>query len=228
MVSRVLSSVVCVLWVILLPVASDDFCGAFIDTSGRTHPAQTCGPQFCCGTCARRSCCSDRKYRLTLDAQRRCAERPTTTNNDNDKKSKLGTLLGSILGSIFPIIICVGLIICCFAPCCLIYKKCRKGGNRGSHTPNTTVINGPQQPFPQPPAAPGYQPSHPGYQPVPVDPGFGGQPMPTAPPSYNPANPAPGGYPAGPPMGPYPGQPMMPYPGQPYATPYNPSYTGHP
>lgn len=46
-------------------------------------------------------------------------------------KNKLPTVLGSTLGTIFPLILIVGVIICCVAPCCFCYKKCRKGGNRG-------------------------------------------------------------------------------------------------
>ncbi|XP_042354492.1 protein shisa-4-like isoform X2 [Plectropomus leopardus] len=189
MVSRVLSTLVCVLCVILLPAAWADTCSAYMDRDGYKHKNQQCGEYFCCGDCHTRSCCNSIRHRLTQEAQQRCG----AGGSSGIAKSKLGTLLGSILGSLFPIIICVGLVICCMAPCCLLYKKCRKGRSRGSQivTGPTSVISGPQQPF-----APSF-PSNPGYQPVPGQPGFGGLPNPSAPPphmgSYGPA-PQPGGF----------------------------------
>lgn len=142
--------------------------------------------------------------------------------------SNIAVLTGSILGAIFPILICVGLIICFVAPCCCFYKMCRKRHNRRHQTTTNTitVVSTPLQPL----SPAGYQPSYPGYQPVPFQPGHGGLSNPTAPPpSYWEAT-----SPAHSPVAFTPGQPMHPFPGQPYALspqsdelaqpPYNPSY----
>ncbi|XP_041801292.1 leucine-rich repeat extensin-like protein 5 [Chelmon rostratus] len=154
---------------------------------------------------------------------------PGASSMGYERQSSIVILLGSILGSVFPIILCVALIICCVAPCCLFYKKCRKGRNRRhqSVTNTTTVVNVPMQPL----SPSGYQP---GYQPVPVQPGYGGPPFPTAPPpSYLEAT-----DPARSPAAFSSGQPMYPLPGQPYGPPphldeceqppYNPSYGPNP
>uniref|UniRef100_A0A3P8S7Z6 Shisa N-terminal domain-containing protein n=1 Tax=Amphiprion percula TaxID=161767 RepID=A0A3P8S7Z6_AMPPE len=114
-----------------------------------------CMSYYCCGDCTYKYCCRDQTQRITQSQQEPCFNQDTL-----------------ILGSVFPIILCVGLIICCVAPCCLCYKKCRKGGNR-THT----VV----QPAVQPHSPGGYQPDYPGYHPVP---GFG-DPMPPAPPPYS-------------------------------------------
>lgn len=219
MVSRVLSSLVCVLCVILLPAVWADYCSSYRDMAGYSHDAQQCGSMYCCGDCNHKYCCSDWKQQLSQEKQQHCSGRP-----NYDKKNKIGTLLGSILGSVFPIILCVGLVICCVAPCCLFYKKCRKGRNQR----NQTVVNVPNQPL----SPFGNQPSHPGYQLTPTQPGFGGLPFPTAPPTYEVADPGrpPGAF--------TPGMQVIGYPGQPYAPPpnsnelaplpYNPSYPSYP
>ncbi|XP_070758859.1 protein shisa-5-like [Enoplosus armatus] len=223
MVSSVLSSLVCVLCVILLPAVWADYCSSYWDTDDFYHDTQQCVTQYCCGSCNKKYCCSETKYSLTEEEQEHCPERPYI-----QKRSRIAIILGSILGSVLPIVLCVGLIICCVAPCCLFYKKCRKRRNQRSRAVRntTTVVNVPQQPLP----ASGYQPSYPGYQPVPVQPGHGGPPVPTAPPpSYLEAT-----DPAHSPVAFSPGHPMYPFPSQPYAPPphlgelaqppYNPSY----
>ncbi|KAM9361653.1 uncharacterized protein ABDE67_022710 [Symphorus nematophorus] len=213
MVSRVLSSLVCVLCVILLPAVWAEYCKSYTDGYGQYHNTQNCGSQYCCGYCNHKQCCRDQRYRLNQD---RC---PGGTGS-KDKKKSLPALLGSILGSILPIALCVGLVICCVAPCCFCYKKCRKGGNR-SHPP---MMDAPMQPL----SPSGYQPGFPGYQPA--QPGFGGGlPNPAPPPYMDNHNPGLPGVPYGP------GQPMYPMlPGQLFAEPpqsdeleqppYNPSY----
>uniref|UniRef100_A0A3Q1FZJ2 Shisa N-terminal domain-containing protein n=1 Tax=Acanthochromis polyacanthus TaxID=80966 RepID=A0A3Q1FZJ2_9TELE len=184
------------------------YCTSYTDRSGVSHRTQQCTMSYCCGDCAYKYCCKNQAQRLTQSQQERCSSR---TGVNSNKTNRLGVLLGSILGSVFPIILCVGLIICCVAPCCLCYKKCRKGGNR-SHTGrpqiwlkhlcisinyfqmkldlwfysaviiSSTVVQPPVQPHSPGGYQPGgYQPGYPGYQPVP---GFGG-PMPPAPPPYS-------------------------------------------
>ncbi|XP_044067537.1 protein shisa-5-like [Siniperca chuatsi] len=225
MVSSVLSSLVCVVCVILLPAVCADYCSSYWDTDGFYHDTQQCVTQdFCCGSCEKKHCCSLKKYSLKQEG---CAGSPS-----DKKKHYIAMLLGSILGTIFPIILCVGLIVCCVAPCCLFYKKCRKGRNHRNQTVlyTTAVDNAPQQPlFPS-----GYQPSYPGYQPVHVLPGYGGPAVPSAPPpSYLEAT-----DPAYSPVAFTPGLPMYPFPDQPYEPqphpdklaqlPYNPSYCPNP
>ncbi|XP_029286544.1 protein shisa-5-like [Cottoperca gobio] len=200
------------------------YCSSFVDTDGYQHLAEQCGSRYCCGNCKRKYCCSDRIYYFSQAKQERCQG----SYPSHKKTNRTAIILGSIIGAGLPILFCVGLITCCVAPCCLCYKKCRKGHNRNPQTARfvTTVVNVPQQPL----APSGYQPSYPGYQPVPAQPGYGGLPNPTAPPSYIEAiNPV-----AIPP-----GLPMLPFPGQPYAPPpphtdefaplpYNPSYGPNP
>lgn len=223
MMSRVLSSPVCVLGVILLPAVWAVTCSSYRDENGRYHASQTCYTLYCCGSCNKIYCCDEMSYRMTSYNQEMCSHRPKTL----DKKKNIFLILGSILGSIFPLIFCVGLIVCCVAPCCLCYKKCRK--RQRSQTSAMTVINVPQQPH----SPSGYQPSYPGYQPVPVHPLPGGPPIPIAPPPYSEAN-----DPLYPPGAFSQGQPMYPFPGQPYAPPphshelqplpFNPSYGQNP
>ncbi|XP_067443008.1 protein shisa-5-like [Thunnus thynnus] len=230
MASVVVSSLVCLLCVILPPAVWADYCRGYWDTNGHFYDPQQCGTRYCCGNCNSKYCCSEKENRLPEEKQELCSMR-----SSYGKKSKIAILLGSIIGSIIPIILCVSLIICCVAPCCLCYKKCcRKGRNRSrthtSHVVMTTLTpaNTPQQPV----LPSGYQPSYPGYQSVPVQSGYEGPPVPTAPPppSYleSEADPAysPGLF--------SPGQPTYPFQLQPYTLPphsaelaqppYNPSY----
>nr|XP_046239244.1 protein shisa-5-like isoform X2 [Scatophagus argus] len=227
MVSRTLSALVCVSSVILLPAVWADECSSYWDTDGFYHETQQCVSQYCCGDCNNRYCCNEKKYRLTQEKQESCPGGVSL-----GQKRKIAILLGSILGSIIPIIVCVGLIICCVAPCCLFYKKCRKGRNQ-RHQPGTTtttaVYAAPQQPL----SPSGYQPSYPGYQPVPVQPGYGGSPDPTAPPpSYleatNPGHSS-AAFSPGHPMYPLPSQAWPPPHSDELAQPpYNPAYGPNP
>ncbi|KAM9860038.1 protein shisa-5-like [Aulostomus maculatus] len=224
MVSTSFSSLVCVLCVILFPIAWADYCTGYWDNLSVYHEVQQCGSIFCCGNCNRKYCCNKQILSFTQEAQGNCVDRPKF-----EKRSQFAVIAGSILGSIVPLVSCVSLIICCMAPCCLCYKKCRE---RRRQTVVNTVVHIPQQPH----ASLGYQPSYPGYLPVPVQPGYGGPLMPSAPPptyleATDPAF-SPGGFPQGHPM--YPLQPIN----QPYALPahpdglaeppYNPSYTPYP
>ncbi|XP_036958090.1 protein shisa-4-like isoform X2 [Acanthopagrus latus] len=195
-------------------ITAAEYCNRYQDTSGDYYDSQQCYSQYCCGYCTQRYCCADQRYRL---AQDRCSQ-----GTNQGGKNKLPTVLGSTLGTIFPLILIVGVIICCVAPCCFCYKKCRKGGNRGRQP-----VIGPGPMHPHSPSG-GYQPAYPGFQPGPAQPGFGGMPNPGAPPpSY--FNNDPGYNPAA--FGP--AQPMYPF-GQLFATPpdsdetvqppFNPAY----
>ncbi|XP_029908034.1 protein shisa-5-like [Myripristis murdjan] len=142
---RVSSSLaLALLCVTLFPSISADYCTSYWDRNGQYHDLKQCGFDYCCGNCYQKYCCSDSSYRLTADEQRRCPERPVHGGGKS-----FFTILGSVLGSVFPVITCVGIVICCLCPCCLLYKKCRKRGSRGHQT---VVINPP----PQPPTPSGY------------------------------------------------------------------------
>ncbi|XP_071778806.2 protein shisa-5-like isoform X2 [Centroberyx gerrardi] len=239
MVSGVLSSLACALFVTLLPAVSADDCPSYWDTSSDFHDVQQCGSSYCCGTCNKKYCCTDARFRLSQDKQERCTESSGIT-----KGKRIALLVGSILGTLFPIIICVCLIICCVSPCCFLYKKCQRRRSRRPQTViNTAVVNAPLQPSApsghQHPYQGGQYPGgqYPGYQPVPLQFGYGAQPMPTAPPpSYMEASYAPVSMP----YSPAPGQPVYPFqhPSQPHALPphlddlahppYNPSYCDGP
>ncbi|XP_054472208.1 LOW QUALITY PROTEIN: protein shisa-5-like [Anoplopoma fimbria] len=223
MVPGVLSGLVCVLCLILLPAVWADDCSSFEDRDGYHHKAQQCGNEYCCGNCKNKYCCSERIYHLSQTEQQDCYGKVCSYLRPVFKENRIALLLGSILGTILPIAFCVCLIICCVAPCCLFFKKCRKGRNQHPRA-TTALVNLPQHP-PYQPA--GYQPTYPGYQPVPAQPGYGSLPIPTAPPPYmeteDPAH-LPVAFPAGVPMGPFPGKPyaLPPHPDAPLA--YNPAY----
>ncbi|CAG5979553.1 unnamed protein product [Menidia menidia] len=155
MVSGAFSSILCVFCLALAQAAWADSCSSYWDEDNDFHEAQQCSA-FCCGYCAKRYCCSEKKYRFTQEKQERC---PGSTNN---KFKNIGIIVGSIIGSIVPIIVCATLIICCVAPCCFCYKKFRKRRSQRQIVVINSAGNTPQQPTS--PFA--YLPSYPGYQPV--------------------------------------------------------------
>ncbi|CAN9511814.1 unnamed protein product [Ophioblennius macclurei] len=217
MVSSATLAICCVLCVAVVPLARADYCKSYVDGYGVRHNSQQCGMEYCCGDCNRKYCCGDYRYQITEQEQNRCSDRPTLS-----KPSRIATILGSVLGSLLPILFCVGLVICCVAPCCYCYKKCRKG-NRQPTTPNTIVIpprphagpSGPQPPYPGQQPYPGH-PTYPGYQPVP---GFGLHSA-SAPPSYMESTQVPAAFTEGQPS--YPLQP--PQSNELAQPPFNPSY----
>ncbi|XP_040014935.1 protein shisa-4-like [Xiphias gladius] len=231
MVSSVLGSLVCV---ILHLAVCDDYCSSYWDTDGFYHDTQQCGFQYCCGDCDKKYCCSGQENHLTQEKQEGCGGRPS-----NEKQIRAAAVLGGIFASIFPIILCVVLIVCCVSPCCLFYK-CRKGTDQRQQSRTnvrlkfslcrklhcqtlrctdcavviytTNAVNAPQQPV----SSSGKKLSFPGYQPVLVLHGYGGSPTPTAPPhSYLEAT-----DPARSPVPPPQRQPM--YPLQPLGQPHAP------
>ncbi|KAJ8400896.1 hypothetical protein AAFF_G00392500 [Aldrovandia affinis] len=143
-----------------------------------------CGSyQYCCGTCDNKYCCSNSMKILTDD----CFF--SRSNGDN-----IITISSTVVGFvIFTILI----ISCCVCPCCCLYKMCRKPTPVVATT-TTTVMHTAYTPQPNPGQA--YQGAqYPGYQPVPVQPGFGGQPMPSAPYQGQPYSPPYQGQVSGPP-----------------------------
>ncbi|XP_077386292.1 protein shisa-5-like [Festucalex cinctus] len=207
MVSPVLSIFVFVSCVIFLPATWAEDCSSYWDDSGVRRDGHECGNMFCCGTCGKKYCCAEKTRQLT---QELCDDWPRF-----EKHSRPVILLGSILGAVIPIIFCVGLITCFVAPCCLLYKKCRKRNSRQRQNVTSTFVAAPHQPA----SPPQHQPSHPGYQPVPVPPHYGGPTVPTAPAGLP-------GYMGGAPPVYTPGLP--PRPDQHSQPPYNPAYGFNP
>ncbi|XP_033483253.1 protein shisa-5-like [Epinephelus lanceolatus] len=185
-------------------------------------PYQKCFTGFCCGSCLRRYCCQDSVFRFSEDEQEDC----------DDTFSYHYTPLPMVLGIGGFITILLIFICCCVCPCCCLYKMCRKPRPVIATTTHTTVVTTAPQQYPQQPTAtPGLPQTYQGgqyqpYHPVPVQPGYGPQPMQTSPYHGQP-------YVPGPPptyqeaTGPaYPPQPM-PYSQAAYA-PGKPAYPLHP
>lgn len=82
------------------------------------------------------------------------------------------------LGSILPIVICVGCVVCCVALCCFCCKK----SNQQRHQNVTTVVY--SHPSPQQLPISEYQPPYPAYQPVPLHTHAGLPDASAPPPSY--------------------------------------------
>ncbi|KAJ0068456.1 hypothetical protein NL108_008407 [Boleophthalmus pectinirostris] len=123
-------------------------------------------------------------------------------------------LIGAVCGSIFQIVLCVGVISGCVSLCCWCHKRCRR--RRPQNGVNVIYV-----PAPVPPE--GYQLSLPNYYSAPVSPPNIGPPLPTTPPpSYQEAT-SPGLYPLDisqrPPL--YPNPPSL---GQNSQQPHNPEY----
>ncbi|XP_004068715.1 protein shisa-5-like [Oryzias latipes] len=161
MVPGVSGRTLCVFCVVLLRTVWGDLCISYRDMDGNFHEARQCS-KYCCGDCSFKNCCNDKKLRFTQEKQEQCFESSVST----------AVLVGIIVGTLIPVILAVTLLICCLAPCCLCYRKCRKG-----HSPRSygSAVNASQPAQPQS----ANQPSNAGYQPVSA---FEGPPMPTAPP----------------------------------------------
>ncbi|XP_061893664.1 protein shisa-4-like isoform X1 [Entelurus aequoreus] len=194
--------------------ADDNVCLAYTDLSGMHHPYERCFIGFCCGMCTSRQCCTNSFLRLSEDSQEEC---------EGNLSMKSESLVGSVIG--VGIFVFVVLISCCLCPCCCLYKMCRKPRPVVATTTHTTVVTTTPQHYPrQPTASPGqphpYQAApYPAYQPIPIQPGYGTQPMPQQ--GYGPQP-----MPTMPqPMSTMP-QPMptMPHPGQPFTPGPPPTY----
>ncbi|XP_068946713.1 protein shisa-5 isoform X2 [Petaurus breviceps papuanus] len=182
-------------------------------------------PEFCCGNCIFKYCCSDVLKKLD-DSSILCSgdrsieweekDEKMTFDFDNSPPPGFGTFVG--IGATIFVLIVVTIILCLTCSCCCLYKMCRRP--RPVVTTSTTVVH---SAYPQsqgvPPGYPG--PMYQGYQPMPVQPGMPVAPYPT---QYPPPYPA---QPTGPPAyhetqsgagAPYPiSQP-----------PYNPAYVEPP
>ncbi|MEQ2280126.1 hypothetical protein AMECASPLE_016510 [Ameca splendens] len=219
MVSGVWVRVLCIFCLVVVPRVWADYCTSYYDSDNKFHVSEKCD-KYCCGDCSKKYCCKNKNDHLTTEEQNNCPTRTTIT-----KYNQTIVVVGSILGAVFPIIICVCVIVCCVAPCCLCYKKCRKQPNQRRIVVTDTVVN-----MPQPSYSPfGYQAPPPSYQTVP---GHWGSTLPTAPPPSYMESIAPSHLPATF----LPGQPMytLTPSNQPHAPPllidevaqhpYNPSY----
>lgn len=185
-------------------------CDSYTDEYGVYHRSQKCRIGYCCGTCLNRYCCQDSVYRLYEDKQDDCDRR--YPSHDSPVPLVVGITAGV---SVLLIMIC-----CCVCPCCCLYKMCRKPRPVVATTTHTTVVTTTPQHYPQQPTAtPGqsYQAAqYTPYQPVPVQPGYGAQPMPQA---Y-------GAHPAAP--SPYHGQPFAAGPPPTYQEATGPGYPPNP
>ncbi|XP_054641479.1 protein shisa-5-like [Dunckerocampus dactyliophorus] len=210
-----LSGVVLLAFCAILPAcvsADDKACLSYTDLSGVHHPYERCYTGFCCGMCTSRRCCTNTFLRFSEDRQEDC---------EDTQLMGSPPLLGSMIGvGIFTLVV---LISCCVCPCCCLYKMCRKPRPVIATTTHTTVVTSTPQHYPrQPTASPGqphpYQAApYPAYQPVPVQPGYGSQPMP------------PQGYGAQPmPTMHHPGQPFTPGPPPTYQEATGPIYPPNP
>ncbi|XP_061545004.1 protein shisa-5-like [Phycodurus eques] len=180
--------------------ADDTNCLAYTDSSGQYHPYIRCFEGYCCGNCYSKRCCTNSFLRFTEDSQEECEYHTFMESSP---------VLGSVIGG--AILVVVVLISCCMCPCCCLYKMCRKPRPVIATTTHTTVITNTPQRYPQQPTISPGQPQpyqgapYPTYQPVPVQSGYGAQPMP------------PQGYPQQ-------SMPTMPHPGQPFTHGPPPTY----
>ncbi|XP_026022509.1 protein shisa-5-like [Astatotilapia calliptera] len=167
MPSSILSSLVCVLCVVVVPAVWADHCHSYWDTNGVFHDTQEC-EKYCCGDCRTKYCCSDIKYNFTEKKQELCFRRSARV-----KRSYHVEYVG--IGVPVPILVCTGLIICCVTRCCCCCCRTSKKKNpRREIITLTTVVNTVYQPVPAatpmlttPP--PSYQESVPFTQSQPMD-----------------------------------------------------------
>ncbi|XP_053153779.1 protein shisa-5 [Hemicordylus capensis] len=194
---------------LLLLLQSGGFCEnckAYKDSNNNLYSEKKC-PDFCCGICTYRYCCSETSLQLDEDDQLKCNLQPSERTDlpvmgeamklrDYDweySPPSFGTFLG--IGIALFVLFMVIVILCFTCSCCCLYKACRSP--RRPVVTNTTTTTVVQVPYPQqsgPP--PGYPTgAYQGYNPLPV------QPQP------------------GMPVAPYPTQYPPPYPTQPVGPP---------
>uniref|UniRef100_A0A8D0G676 Protein shisa-5 n=1 Tax=Sphenodon punctatus TaxID=8508 RepID=A0A8D0G676_SPHPU len=184
-------------------------CKAYTDSDGHTHPIKSC-PEFCCGTCNNRYCCTNYLYKFYEAEHHLCnmlAERTsqlvreealmyrTDFNDDWTPSFPIAAVIGVVLFVAF-----IVLIIACFTcSCCCLYQMCRKPRPVVTTSTTTTVV---QVPYPQQQGTPAGYPAarypaapYQGYYPVPAQP-QPGMPVAPQPTSYPPPYPV---QPSGPP-----------------------------
>ncbi|XP_039864974.1 protein shisa-4-like isoform X2 [Simochromis diagramma] len=122
MPSSILSSLVCVLCVVVVPAVWADHCHSYWDTNGVFHDTQEC-EKYCCGDCRTKYCCSDIKYSFTEKKQELCFRRSARV-----KRSYHVEYVG--IGVPVPILVCTGLIICCVTRCCSCCRTSKKKNPR--------------------------------------------------------------------------------------------------
>ncbi|XP_014830465.1 PREDICTED: protein shisa-5-like [Poecilia mexicana] len=214
-------------------------CKSYRDSYNLYHMSKECKwGSFCCGTCTSRDCCFDLSRKLTERAQERCDDNLASWGNmDSDDKfhrefrdSSYVVMITGIVGSILFLLL---LVCCCVCPCCCIYKMCRRPQPVVATTTHTTVVTSAPQQYPQQPMSVPGQPQpyqatqYPPYQPMPVQPGYGTQPMATSPykgQAFTPGPPPPYQEAIGPA---YPPTQPMPYSQAAY-NPGQPAYPLHP
>ncbi|XP_061687855.1 protein shisa-5-like [Syngnathoides biaculeatus] len=178
----------------------DNDCLPYTDAGGMYHHSERCLEKFCCGSCTAKHCCNMNYFRFTKESQEDCVY---------DMFVGTTPVLGSVIGTI--VLVVVVLISCCVCPCCCLYKMCRKPRPVIATTTHTTVVSTNPQHYPQQPTMSLGQPQpyqgapYPAYQPVPVQSGYGAQPVP------------PQGYPPQ-------SMPTLPHPGQPFTHGPPPTY----
>ncbi|XP_054834291.1 protein shisa-5 [Eublepharis macularius] len=199
-----------VLWslllLLLLPSGFCENCTAYTDSDGHLYSEKSC-PDFCCGTCTSRYCCSNLLQKFDEDHQLMCNEMSESMleepvigeamkyRSDFDdwnaaQEKSFGTFV-AIAVTLFVLFV-VTIILCFTCSCCCLYKVCRR--ERRPVVTTTTATTVVQVPYPQQPGiAPGY---HGGYRaeysPVPVQPqpGVPAAPYPTQYPPPYPMQPA--------------------------------------
>ncbi|CAH1783740.1 unnamed protein product [Owenia fusiformis] len=163
----------------------------------------TC-PSYCCGSYSNRYCCTSCSLRYP---------RPTSTCSTLTSGVIVGIVIGGLILTLVPFIICC---ICCCACCECCRSRVRNRGHviRTVQTGGTTVVTtSNMQPgvMVQPPAYPGNGQINQGYAPYPAQNQYPGQ-YPTGQAAY----PGQQTYPG---QQPYPGQAQQAYPGQPGQNP---------
>ncbi|XP_051483716.1 protein shisa-5 isoform X1 [Apus apus] len=170
------------LGLLLLPAAVlGEDCQAYIDNYGKVQPAKSC-PNFCCGNCFLRYCCSNELLKFDAEEPFQCGllhERTSDLSKLNDMQLSSdpddflppGGSFGDAIaiGIAILAVIIITIILCLTCSCCCLYKACRRPRPVVTTTTATTVVHAAypqqQQVPPNYPVAP-YQ----GYQAMPIQP----------------------------------------------------------
>uniref|UniRef100_A0A8B9C496 Protein shisa-5 n=3 Tax=Anser TaxID=8842 RepID=A0A8B9C496_9AVES len=169
-------------------------CQAYLDPHSKVQRAESC-PNFCCGDCTRRYCCSNSLFRFDEEHQLMCNLLDGRTSDlgnlnlllDSEDLSDYGPSFGTLVAigiTVFAVIV-ITIILCLTCSCCCLYKACRRPRPVVTTTTATTVVHAA---YPQPGVPPSYPVApYQGYQPVAIQPqpGMPAAPYPTQyPPPY--------------------------------------------